>query len=420
MRPVLLPGLPRVWRGPHTLQLGLHPGRAILLDLPDPRAAGLLDLLDGTRPEAVFLRQAATVGLPTPEAHDLLDSLRRAGLLLAGRHLLPPALTGPTRRRLTAEATALALTALALTAQGRPTVPIGAPAHEVGAVDGHRPLSDPQAPGGSGLSDRSGLSPAQILRRRMAAKVVVTGRGRLAAPIAVALAESGVGHVEPDLPGPVGEADLPGSPLQVADLGLPRRAAVAAAVQRAAPGTVTRQLRRGSATLTVQLGYDQPVALLAASYASRRQPHLVVAIREGTAAVGPFVPAVGGPCLQCLDLHRRDRDAGWPDLMVQLAPEAPEPCGVCTLLAATAFATAEALAFLDGALPETVGAAVEITAPGRFRRRSWPAHPACGCSPRRLVMARAGAGSPPIGRPAEAGTASPHFPSGTIRAYQGG
>ncbi|MDT5042747.1 MAG: hypothetical protein QOE51_3732, partial [Actinoplanes sp.] len=180
MRPVLLPGLPRVWRGPHTLQLGLHPGRAILLDFPDPRAAGLLDLLDGTRPEAVFLRQAATVGLPTPEAHDLLDSLRRAGLLLAGRHLLPPALTGPTRRRLTAEATALALTA-----RGHPTVPIAAPAYESEAADGHRPFSDPQAPGGFEPSDRGGLSPAQILRRRMAAKVVVTGRGRLAAPIAV-------------------------------------------------------------------------------------------------------------------------------------------------------------------------------------------------------------------------------------------
>ena len=44
------PGLPRVWRGPHTLQLGTDPTRAVLIDLPDPRAAELLDLLDGTRP----------------------------------------------------------------------------------------------------------------------------------------------------------------------------------------------------------------------------------------------------------------------------------------------------------------------------------------------------------------------------------
>jgi hypothetical protein len=340
LRPVLLPGLPRVWRGPHTLQLGLHPTRAILLDLPDPRAAGVLDLLDGTRPERVILLQAATVGLPAGEARDLLDSLRTAGLLLPGQQLLPPSLTGPARRRLTAEAAALALT------------------------------------------QRVGPPPAHILRRRLAAKVVVTGRGRLAAPVAVALAESGVGHVEPDLPGPVVEADLPGSPLQVADLGLPRRAAVAAAVQRAAPGTLTRQLRRGSATLTVQLSYDQPVALVAAGHASRRQPHLAISIREGAAVVGPFVPPAGGPCLQCLDLHRRDRDPGWPELMVQLTPQAPEPCSVTTLLTATAYATAEALAFLDGGLPETVGAAVEISAPGRFRRRSWPTHPACGCIPR--------------------------------------
>jgi hypothetical protein len=59
-----------------------------------------------------------------------------------------------------------------------------------------------------------------------------------------------------------------------------------------------------------------------------------------------------------------------------------QPCTVATLLAATAYATAEALMFLDGATPETLGAAVEITAPGRFRRRSWPPHPACGCTRR--------------------------------------
>jgi hypothetical protein len=339
-RPTLLPGIPHIWRTPRTLQLGLDPERALLFDLPDPRAAKLLDLLDGTRPERAILHQAADLGIPPDEARALLDSLHAAGFVLPAHGFLPPSLPATTRRRLTPEATALAL-------------------------------------------DRAGTrrprSPAQTLRRRASAKVIVAGRGRLAAPIAVALAEAGVGHVDPDLPGPVTEDDLPGGPLHAADLGLPRRAAVAAAVQRAAPGTETGQTRRGTASLIIQLGYDQPVALLAAGHASRRQPHLAVTIREGAAVIGPLVPPTGGPCLSCLDLHRGERDAGWPELTAQLGPDALQPCTVATLLAATAYATAEALVFLDGADPETLGAAVEITAPGRFRRRSWPPHPACGC-----------------------------------------
>ena len=52
---------------------------------------------------------------------------------------------------------------------------------------------------------------------------------------------------------------------------------------------------------------------------------------------------------------------------------------MATLLAATAFATAEVLTFLDGGTPETLGATVEISAPGRFRRRTWHPHPGCRC-----------------------------------------
>jgi hypothetical protein len=208
--------------------------------------------------------------------------------------------------------------------------------------------------------------------------VVVAGRGRLGAGIAVALAEAGVGHVHPDLTGAVTLTELAGGPLRAAEAGAPRAQAVGAAITRAAPETKTHQVRRKAATLIIQLGYDQPVALLAARHLRRRQPHLAVTIREGAAIVGPFVPATGAPCMNCLDLHRRDRDADWPSLVI--SPAMPEPCGVATILAATAFATAEALAVIDGRLPETLGAAVEIAAPGRFRRRTWPPHPSCSCT----------------------------------------
>ncbi|MBB4737324.1 hypothetical protein BJY16_000783 [Actinoplanes octamycinicus] len=335
-RPTLIPGLTRVWRGPAELQLGLDPARAVRLELPDPRLARVLDLLDGHRPERQVLLHAAQLGVPPDEARQLLDLLHRAGLVLPAAALLPAGLPSDQRRRLTGEAAALAL---------------GAPL----------------------------ASPARVLRRRRAARVVVTGRGRLGATVAVALAEAGVGHVHPDLSGMVGPGDLAGSPLTAADLGDPLHTAVAAAIQRAAPGTEVREVRRAPVALVVQLAHDQPVALVAAGHAARRQPHLAVRIRDGAAVVGPFVPAAGRPCLHCLELHRRDRDPGWPGAPAPPGPAAGEPCAVATVLAATGFATAEVLTFLDGGTPETLGAAVEISAPGRFRRRSWKPHPGCAC-----------------------------------------
>lgn len=341
LRPTLIPGLVRIWRGPFTLQLGLDPARAVLVDLPDPRTAQVLDLLDGTQPERVVLMRAARLGVPADDARALLDALHAAGFVIGAHHLLPATLTDDVRQRLSAEAAALA-----------------------------RYAGD-------------GRSPAQTLRRRAAARVVLAGQGRLAAAVAVALAESGVGHVHPDLPGVVTRQELPGGPLTGTDTGRPRREAVAAAVRKAAPGTQTHSVRRGTASLVVQLGHDQPVALLAAGHAHRRQAHLAVSVRDGTAVVGPLVPATGAPCLNCVDLHRRDRDADWPQLSAQLSAGAAEPCCVATVLAATGYAVSEVLEFLDGGAPQTLGAAVEIDAAGRFRRRSWTRHPSCGCARRR-------------------------------------
>ncbi|MFC7527815.1 hypothetical protein [Actinoplanes sp. GCM10030250] len=346
-RPTLIPGLPRVWRGPGELQIGLDPAHAVLLHLPDPRTAQVLDLLDGNRPERIVLLRAAELGIPPEEARALLDLLHSAGLVVPSTALLPSTLPAATRHRLAGEAAALALDSAArrqLSADRRP-VP----------------------------------SPARILRRRRAARVVVSGRGRLGATIAVALAEAGVGHVHPDLAGMVGPDELTGAPLGPADVGSPRRSAVTSAILRIAPGTDVTGVRRMPASLVVQLAHDEPTALIAAGHAGRRQPHLVVAIRDGVAVIGPLVPADGAPCLSCVDLHRRERDAGWPGALTPPSPDATEPCAVATLLAATAYATAEALAFLDGRTPETLGAAVEISAPGRFRRRTWPPHAHCDC-----------------------------------------
>ncbi|MET8311696.1 TOMM precursor leader peptide-binding protein [Micromonospora sp. NPDC005173] len=339
-RPTLLPGLSRLWRDRHTLQLGVGPGPAVLLELANPRAARLLDLLDGTRSERAVLAHPAATQVSTDEAYSLLDALRAAGLLVPAHNLLPRDLAGPARARLAAEAAALALAAARL-------------------------------PG----------TPAQVLRQRLAARVLLTGAGALGGSLAVALAQSGIGQVIPHLTGPVRPVDLVGTGIPASELGQPLAPAVRAAVNRVAPGTGTHPGRPTRFDLVIQLGTDRPPALLAAGLAQRRQPHLLVTVREGVPVIGPLVRPPAGPCLHCVELHRADRDPAWPRLAAQLAAAEPMAAGAAgTLLAATGYALAEALAQLDGGSPETLGGAMEIIGAGRFRRRGWPPHPACGCS----------------------------------------
>lgn len=323
-RPVLLPGLRRLWRGRHRLQLGVDPARAVVLELPDPGAARLLDLLDGTRSERGVLAEAVRLCRIGPtDARQLLDVLCGAGLVVNAHSLLPRSLSAPTRRRLAGEAATLALR-------------------------------------GTG----SAAAPAQVLRRRAAARVVVTGHGRLATPVGVVLAQAGVGHVAPEA--------RPGGP--PVDQGL------AAAVAGAAPGTMTSPLRHREATFAVQVGAASPAVLTATSYARLRLPHLAVTVRDGAASIGPLVPPGGRPCLNCIDLHRKDRDPEWPLLAAQLAAPDVEPGAAATIMFAAGLAAAEVLAWLDGARSAiTFGATVEINSPGQQRRRTWAPHPGCHC-----------------------------------------
>jgi bacteriocin biosynthesis cyclodehydratase domain-containing protein len=372
-RPILIPGLPRAWRRPGELQLGCDPARALVLQMADPRTASVLDLLDGSRSERQILIDAAELGISAEDCGVLLRTLHTAGLAMPAVSLLPRLTPPAVRARLIGEAAALALADAAGTSPSRSSPP--SPSSSSPPPSRSSPSPPPSRSSPSSPS-RPSPSPAQRLRCRQRARVVICGRGRLGAGIAVALAEAGVGQVRPELPGLVGPDELAGGPLRGTDVNRPRRDAVIEAMARAAPATASG-VRREAATLVVQLDPDQPVSLLAAAHAARRQPHLAVTIREGAAMIGPLVSAAGAPCLHCLELHRRDRDAHWPGPPVRHA--GAEPATVTTLLAATAYAAAEVLTFLDGGHPETTGASVEISSPGRVRRRTWPPHPACPC-----------------------------------------
>src|SRR3954470_5472503 len=88
-RPMLIPGLPRAWRGPRELQLGSDPARALVLRLPDMRTARVLDLLDGSRSERLVLLGAAELGVSTDDCRTLLGALRSAGLTLPATSFMP-------------------------------------------------------------------------------------------------------------------------------------------------------------------------------------------------------------------------------------------------------------------------------------------------------------------------------------------
>jgi hypothetical protein len=153
-------------------------------------------------------------------------------------------------------------------------------------------------------------------------------------------------------------------------------------VTRSAPGAVTRTLRPEQASFLVRVGFDSaPPALTARTYARRRLPHLVVAVRDAAVVVGPFVPPAGSPCLACLDLHRTDRDPAWRRLAPQLAGDSASirACATATLLIGVGHAVGEVLSFLDGGTPKTLGGCLEIDTNGTARRRSWQSHPRCDC-----------------------------------------
>jgi hypothetical protein len=194
-----------------------------------------------------------------------------------------------------------------------------------------------------------GTTPAQLLRRRASARVWVGGGGPLRALLVDTLRAAGIGRVHAGEPG---EAR-------------------------------TRPPR--DATFAVRLGPDRaPAALLARAYERRCLAHLSVWLRDATVVVGPLVGPRDSPCLNCLELHRCDRDPVWPTIAAQLPGAASAAaCAITTLLAGAAYAADEVLAHLDGRPVRTRAAVVEITSPRSTRRRSWNPHPDCDCSRRR-------------------------------------
>jgi bacteriocin biosynthesis cyclodehydratase domain-containing protein len=122
---------------------------------------------------------------------------------------------------------------------------------------------------------------------------------------------------------------------------------------------------------------------------SQRVPHLAVRVRDGTGLVGPLVIPGVTSCLDCADLHRRDRDAAWPAIAAQLR----ETVGVAdraTLLATAALALSQINRVIaavrgrqpvpDPGPPQALNATLEFDLnAGAIVARQWTRHPLCSC-----------------------------------------
>lgn len=161
---------------------------------------------------------------------------------------------------------------------------------------------------------------------------------------------------------------------------------------RARAGSVLVEGSGPTASLLRQLlgepGDDPDLVVLVAHHVTRPEraaqllrrdvPHLAIVYGDSEVRIGPVVEPGSGPCLRCLELHRRDADPAWPAIATQLLGRSSQ---LERPLLATEVAAAAARVAL-GRLASGPGSAVGITiagADGSRVERRWQPHPECGC-----------------------------------------
>jgi len=108
-------------------------------------------------------------------------------------------------------------------------------------------------------------------------------------------------------------------------------------------------------------------------------PHLAIVYGDSAVQLGPVVEPGNGPCLRCLELHRRDADPAWPAIATQLLGRASM---LETPSMATEVAAAAARMVRESARGSALWSArsIAIVAEDGSRvERQWQPHPECGC-----------------------------------------
>ncbi len=122
---------------------------------------------------------------------------------------------------------------------------------------------------------------------------------------------------------------------------------------------------------------------------SHRVAHLLVRVRDGVGLVGPLVIPGVTSCLDCADLHRRDRDAAWPAVAAQLR-DTVGTADRATVLATAALALSQVSRVIgavrgsdsmpDPGPPPALNSTLEFDVhAGSIVTRHWPRHPLCSC-----------------------------------------
>lgn len=346
-RPLLDPALRRVWRDPQTLQLGLDPVRAVVIEGVDPPLAGLLRRMDGHRSWADVRREADQRGLEASSVEALLTELYVNGALLDAGLDAHPGQLRPDRAALTLVTSQL-------------------------------------GPDRAALSLRVGEAAGAVLAGRADARIVVHGGGRVGVTLATLLAAAGIRWVSVADDGRTEPADCAPGGLRPEDIGQPVRIAAAGAIRRADPAAEAGGLDLTDRPHLVVIADTAPLLPgLRETLHNSRVPHLLAGVRETTGVIGPLVVPGQTSCLRCADLHRADRDSAWPVVAAQLVTpnrRRIEPCDLTLAAATAALGAAQVLSYLDGFAPVTVDGTLELDHIGAtLRRRSWTSHPRCGC-----------------------------------------
>ncbi|MFC4587512.1 ThiF family adenylyltransferase [Sphaerisporangium corydalis] len=335
-------------RDARTLQLGVHPLRAVVLTDLDPRMRGFVESLDGTRTLDELIGRS-----------DLDEgTVRQVVRLLTERGVLDDAAVRPEPLR-------------GLTSAERDRLGPDLDALSLSAADA----------GDGGLT---------ALDRRRGAYVRVYGAGRIGAQVVALLAAAGVGHLCVVDPGTARDQDVVPGGLSYAETGGSREDGAVAVALRVAPGVnawtgrtasqLTDGARRPDLVVLAPVG---PLdAVVARELVALRIPHLLVTAGEGVGSVGPLVLPGRTSCLHCLELIRRDRDPSWPAVGARLGgfPAGEIACDTVLSTLVAAQAAGHALGSVDGLEPVVTNSTVDVMPDWRWKKRSWSRHPQCRCS----------------------------------------
>jgi bacteriocin biosynthesis cyclodehydratase domain-containing protein len=309
------------------------------------QAAFLIGLLDGSRDRGQVIATAAASGIPSQVTERVLTLLAAGGALddfPAGTLRELPA---PLRARLAPELATASL------------------AH--GDGDGG----------------------ARFLARRRASLVWIDGERRIARAIARILSTAGVGAIRIGTGSP---ANAPPATASARRSDADRLAAIRGSQEfgdRTRSAGSSRPIRYRQAVrppdLTILVGRPEPE--LPARLVRNRVPHLAVLASEAIGVVGPLVIPGKTACLRCLDYVRAANDPSWPLILAQLSTRRADPpaCDAVLAMAVAAQAAAQALTAIDKAPAASVAVngTLELALPDwRWRRRTWPVHPACTCA----------------------------------------